>query len=863
MVEERRSEDRNRKEIVMMMRRKEMERKETTRFHEIYTRRTKKKKFLWSSFLSQRKVVCNLVVKNFLADEKAQSITLGFVIILGIVLSASVILLSMQIPEQTRKFEFEHAAKIPRDFAELGSTIDMAALSEDPTAYGSCAIGMAAETVPFLGIHAAGGTLSFNQSSERFECIAAAPGEPVVTGSGCWNSTPVDFCSYPSENKYHVDTFPVAGAKLQLETGGDRIYNSGGEEYLSGEFWFNNFSVTNNTTLYTPWLTVHAKDITIGQNSSINATGWGLAGGKTLTDSPWSDPGKGEGGGEKSSCDVDYGGCLCGAGGGGAGHYSAGGDGGNSSIGNGPCCSGCTKTPPNWYSGGQGGSAYENVTNTSKDMNTTDAGSGGACGAWGQVAYSGIGNIYYIYEGGAGGDGGGVIHLDAPTISIMGNVSVDGEKGHYSNDEDKAEDSAGGGGGGGSGGTILIKGGNITISGKLSAKGGDGAGGAKSCDNVVAYDTYDSNGGGGGGSGGIIKIFYGINLSAPGGIASHTNVNGGAGGLGGVGNGTYCSDSHHPAPGGDGSPGGDGLVYTKSYPEYVESIPHYSSGYLLSSVTDAGHNATTGADTSMIRYGNISWTETTPPGTSIVMKVRTSTNASMTGAMAWESCPEVANGTDISDLSSASDGHRYVQWRAELYTFERFRTPILHSVNVSYEYGMPVLVNSSGSIVFKSQYIYLPNYKLVYAHGATVKNQTKGEFMLHHPPISISRSNQSGVTSLAISSVNLTGESQAVSGVFSSAVKTSFRKSDLLTGGLLFHNITLNITTEYPAAWRNWFNDTCEEAGLEYTDTNSFAPGNYNINENGNTLQIIFYGNETRPVNLWLKRAEVEVGIEK
>ena len=114
-----------------------------------------------------------------------------------------------------------------------------------------------------------------------------------------------------------------------------------------------------------------------------------------------------------------------------------------------------------------------------------------------------------------------------------------------------------------------------------------------------------------------------------------------------------------------------------------------------------------------------------------------------------------------------------------------------------------------------------------------------------------------------VSSVNLTGESPS-SGVFSASVKTSYENADLLTDGLNFLNITLNITTEYPTAWRNWFNETFEEAGLEYTST--FAPGKYNITGDGtpaDPLQIIFYGNKSKPVNLWLKRAEVEIEIEK
>jgi hypothetical protein len=796
--------------------------------------------------------LCNLVVAKFHKDERAQSMALGFVIIMGILLTSAIIFLSMEIPKQTKILEAEHAAKVPQDFAELVSAIDEVALSGDETASATCAFGLTSKSVSFVGVRASGGTLRLDNSSERFECIASSPGASTATDSGYWNCTPANFTTFDTESKYHVETFPVVGAKLELESGGDKIYDSGKDEYLSGEFWYNNFTVTNNTILYTPWLTIHAKNITVGPNSSINATGWGLAGGTTLTVwvTPLSASGKGEGGGEipAEPCrHPSYSYCYCGAGGGGAGHYSSGGNGGYSWTGSGPWCGGC---PVRNHSGGQSGPAYENVTNTSTDLSTTASGSGGACAAWGQVSGG------YLYEGGAGGDGGGIVHLDAPTILILGNVSAEGETGHYSNDLDRAPDSAGGGGGGGSGGTILLKGDNINISGFLSAKGGDGSDGALACDESSVYDS--NGGGGGGGSGGVIKIFYGIILSAPDGVVNHTDVSGGAGGLGGVGRSPGCSIGNDPKAGGNGVAGGDGRVYNESYPVYVESVPHYSTGYLVSNVTDIGYN-TTGANTSMILYGNLTWTDTKKSGTSISMKVRTSTNANMSGAMSWENCPPVANGTAISDLSSVSNGHRYIQWRADPYTFERSRTPILHSVNLSYEYGLPVIADCKGSIKFSSHYFSLPNYELVYEHGATIKNQTSGEFMLHPPPITISKSGNT--TALKISSVNLTGNDDTTSGVFSSAVKASYERADLVTGGLDFHNITLNITTAYPTVWRRWFNQTCKDAGLVY----GTVPGNYNITGTGTSDQpvsIAFYGNDTHPVNVWLKETEVAVEIE-
>jgi len=227
----------------------------------------------------------------------------------------------------------------------------------------------------------------------------------------------------------------------------------------------------------------------------------------------------------------------------------------------------------------------------------------------------------------------------------------------------------------------------------------------------------------------------------------------------------------------------------------------------------------------------------------------------MNDAINWDDCPAVTNETDISDVPSVSDGHRYIQWQADLYTFERSRTPILHFVNLSYEYGIPTLMNASGNIEFNSKYLYLPNCNLIYEHSAIIKNQSAGEFMLFSPAIAISQGEE-GNTAIKISSVNLTGNESSVSGSFSSAINAYYQNSALQTGGLNFNNITLAITTQHLTAWKKWFNETCEEAGLEYgTDA-----GDYYLNETGNTVNVIFYGNESKPVNVWLKQSEV--GIE-
>jgi hypothetical protein len=436
-------------------------------------------------------------------------------------------------------------------------------------------------------------------------------------------------------------------------------------------------------------------------------------------------------------------------------------------------------------------------------------------------------------SGGNGGDGGGLIWLEASLLDIGGIISANGSAGEgmaqYSG---KGGFFKGAGGGGGSGGYILLKGDVVTITGKLYAVGGNGGEG----------DTKFGAGGGGGG-GGIVEVTYDESL-APGVEAINTSID--------VGSGTGGAGSSYGDPGDNGQK----LVYGAPF---IPTILYHSAGYLVSNMTQS--QGQIGYDTQhyLVEYGNLTYDTSLPLGTDLIVKVRSSMDPNMKNALPWEKCPPAVSGQDISSISSVSDGHRYIQWRAELFTFNPSRTPVLHAVNISYEYGeQPVLAESSGCVEFGSRYLYLPNFKLIYAHGATIRKQPEGgEFMVFSPPFSLSK--QGNVTLLRITDINLLGGNRTISGGMSSTVHASYGDAALVTDGLIFYNLTFNVTTNYPTAWENWFNETCKDAGLTW----GTSPGNYYIRRNGSSRQLIFYGNASRPTNLWLMKSAARMEIEK
>jgi len=274
--------------------------------------------------------------------------------------------------------------------------------------------------------------------------------------------------------------------------------------------YMQNFTVTGQYLTCAPWdplagkggvLVVRVAN-TLTLDTNIDVSGRGFRGGAPLYMGPGPTPcnntdyfyssannqggQKGEGIGLISPL-KNYGrGKITNGGGGGNNSKSGGGGGSNGGAGGGggdqyQAELACANLIPGI--GGIGGVAltYNNV------LNKIFLGGGGGCGA-GDVQ----GEI-------AGGNGGGIIILDAPTI-IGNNKSViaDGSNApECSGPGPGCQDDGGGGGGGG--GTILINAPNVTNLLKVSAKGGKGA-------DVYVFNPVNptiETGPGGGGGGGV------------------------------------------------------------------------------------------------------------------------------------------------------------------------------------------------------------------------------------------------------------------------------------------------------------------------------------------------------------------------
>ncbi|RLJ02029.1 MAG: hypothetical protein DRP11_03520, partial [Candidatus Aenigmatarchaeota archaeon] len=101
---------------------------------------------------------------------------------------------------------------------------------------------------------------------------------------------------------------------------------------------------------------------------------------------------------------------------------------------------------------------------------------------------------------------------------------------------------------------------------------------------------------------------------------------------------------------------------------------YYSRGYIESSVFDAGDSA---------YWDTITWGWTSH-GCSLVIKVRTASDTSMSDALDWSLCEPADSDSVLANLNSVQNGHRYAQYRIEFYTRVPDSTPEINWVRIQY-----------------------------------------------------------------------------------------------------------------------------------------------------------------------------------
>ncbi|MFV9676391.1 MAG: hypothetical protein ACNYVW_01880 [Methanosarcinales archaeon] len=246
-------------------------------------------------------------------------------------------------------------------------------------------------------------------------------------------------------------------------------------------------------------------------------------------------------------------------------------------------------------------------------------------------------------------------------------------------------------------------------------------------------------------------------------------------------------------------------------------------------------------------HGNISWyVAKITPETSVTMKVRTDMFPNMTNATEWYKCYGIEsedglNSFPLSDLYTVSNGHRYVQFRAELKTENPQKRPELKSVSINYDHSPEnvTLAEASGIIRYKSSYQYFPDQEITYGNGAVLMSQDDGGGgELVYGPFRVTFRNVSiNTTRINLTLVNLTGTKiPAVSGV-STLIRLRLLNRELVSDAFYYPDLTLTVNSSCAQACGDWFNKTLKAANLT-------TPYNVTVNTTSKTVALFFYAKE-------------------
>lgn len=113
-----------------------------------------------------------------------------------------------------------------------------------------------------------------------------------------------------------------------------------------------------------------------------------------------------------------------------------------------------------------------------------------------------------------------------------------------------------------------------------------------------------------------------------------------------------------------------------------------SSATLTSSIFDTEQSS---------NFGTLTYSATAPSSTSATVKVRTSNNSNMSGAVDFFSCAAINSGSDITSNSCVSDGNRYVQYQVTLTSDNGTSIPSLQNISIEFSVAPTTSISTSTS----------------------------------------------------------------------------------------------------------------------------------------------------------------------
>jgi len=121
--------------------------------------------------------------------------------------------------------------------------------------------------------------------------------------------------------------------------------------------------------------------------------------------------------------------------------------------------------------------------------------------------------------------------------------------------------------------------------------------------------------------------------------------------------------------------------------------------------------------------------------------------------------------------------------------------------------------NSFGIIKYEADNAYFVDQDYIYEGGAVILSQYTGDTLLYPPLLYIS--NVTKTFNFTLISILAPAGKTAVAGYGTYSIRTNFSSSD--TYRCYGYNLTINMTTNYPNAWRHYLENELEKSGMSYS----------------------------------------------
>jgi hypothetical protein len=144
---------------------------------------------------------------------------------------------------------------------------------------------------------------------------------------------------------------------------------------------------------------------------------------------------------------------------------------------------------------------------------------------------------------------------------------------------------------------------------------------------------------------------------------------------------------------------------------------------------------------------------------------------------------------------------------------------------------------SRGNVTFTSQNAYIAQQSYIYEQGAILVSGRTGESAMRVPPHFGASKNADGNLSVTMLFVSLGGDFTSFTGTETIILETTLvnRDENTYEGGEwdLGKDISLNLTTPYPAAWARYFNET-----LSQPLTNMTTPADFSLTSGAGWVRL-------------------------